>query len=276
MVGARLRDGDPVKLVAAMIARNELGRYLELAVEHALTYCDEVALWDDGSTDGTLERAGVRASVLSSSRVKWGGRLDELASERLHFEHEGRARQALLEHVLEQDPTHVLIIDADEFVSDGRALRDALAVDTGHTAYRVCMEEVWGADDDELAIRCDGGWRPHPIVGVFRPPRELYGDWRMADKALACPREPIILHRIPDVVELDVSILHFGWACVADRAARIARYTVVDGGRFHRNAHIESIGWADDRCDLERIPWPEGLGSVRDRLLERASRGAPS
>lgn len=243
-----------------MIVRNELGRYLELAVEHALTYCDVVAIFDDGSTDGTLERAGARASVLSSSRVAFAGW--DRVEERQHFAHEGEARNALLEHAIAQTPTHIIVIDADEFVSDGRALRDALAVDEQHTGYRVCMEEVWNADEDGLDIRCDGGWNPHTLPCVFRAPAMLYGDWRVADKALACPREPVIMRRLPDVLELNVSILHFGWARKGERARRLKRYVDVDGGRFHRNAHIESIGWADEQCDLERVPWPAGFGDT--------------
>ena len=41
------------------------------------------------------------------------------------FDHEGRARQRLLEKTMAADPSHILAIDADEFVTDGPALRKA-------------------------------------------------------------------------------------------------------------------------------------------------------
>ncbi len=44
-----------MKLVAAIPARNELGRYLEPCVAHLLEFCDAVRIGDDGSSDGWQE-----------------------------------------------------------------------------------------------------------------------------------------------------------------------------------------------------------------------------
>lgn len=260
-----------MNLVASMVARDEVDRYLELAVEHALTYCDHVVILDDGSTDELADPEWITETWLDDP-VHVIRR--EREGDGPTFDHEGRTRQHLLEVTMERDPTHIIVIDADEFVAHPAALLEGIEAGTT-TGYRICMEEVWRADDEGLDIRCDGGWHPHPVPIVFRAPRELYGDWRIQDQALASGREPVALRKLytqGDVTDLDVEILHFGWVNLADRDGRFQRYVNADGGRFHRNAHIQSIAWPDSQIDFERIVWPEGLDPVRDRLLERANR----
>jgi glycosyltransferase involved in cell wall biosynthesis len=44
-----------VKLIASLIVRNELKRYLEPCVAHLLEFCDEIRVLDDRSDDGTRE-----------------------------------------------------------------------------------------------------------------------------------------------------------------------------------------------------------------------------
>lgn len=262
-----------MRLIGSMVARNEVDRYLELAIEHALTYCDEVVILDDGSTDELADPEWVYSRFTNVTVER-----RERAGDGPTFDHEGRTRQLLLESTMEQDPTHIIVIDADEFVADPEGLRAGLG--QGSTiGYRLCMEEAWRADPDGIDIRCDGGWHPHAVPIVFRAPAELYGDWRIQDQALACGREPVAMRKLQtqgESTELDVEILHFGWVNLAEREQRFQRYVAADGGKFHRNAHIQSIAFPDSRIDFERIAWPAGLDSVRDRLLERLAAGAPA
>lgn len=44
-------------IVGALLARNEAGRYLKEVLENALSFCGEVVVLDDGSTDETAEIA---------------------------------------------------------------------------------------------------------------------------------------------------------------------------------------------------------------------------
>lgn len=69
-----------------------------------------------------------------------------------------------------------------------------------------------------------------------------------------------------------VGLLHFGWANVAERAARYERYVVADNGRFHARAHLDSIMWPDDRVTVERREWPDALDSVKADLVARVAR----
>lgn len=250
-------------LVASMIVKNELGRYLSPCVEHLLDFCDQVIVLDDGSSDGTTEWLYARAEADERLSVQFLARNDGF------FEgHEGRKRQALLEFTLGQKPRWVLAIDADEFVADGQQVR--AFCDQPRQVGSLQMEEIWGVTADRLRVRQDGGWRPHPVPILWstsvtgRAGRPL----RIQDRALACGREPDGVRRLaPRSRPTGTSVLHFGWANPAEREGRYQRYVTADGGRFHQNAHLESIMWPDERVTTSEVRWPAGLNMWRDEIL---------
>jgi hypothetical protein len=249
-----------------MVVRDELGRYLEPCVGHLLEFCDEVALLDDGSGDG-LTKAAQRWP-----RVRYlpGGGVGPAVP--AGFVHEGRTRQMLLDWTLEQEPTHVLSIDADEFVEDGPRVRALLEADPNVPVWSLLMEEVWELDGDCLCVREDGGWRPHQAPILYRAPtaqQRAQAAWRIADRRLACGREPAAV-RQTRFRATGASVLHFGWANRAEREARHARYAVADGGAFHQSKHLDSILWPDHKVRLEGRPWPASLAAWRGRIAARA------
>ena len=255
-----------MKLVASLLVHNELGRYLTESLGHLLEFCDEIAILDSGSADGTFEWLAEHPGRdrLQVLRTPFNG----------FFEHEGRTRQQLLEWTLASEPTHILAIDADEFVSDGYKLRGQLG--TGVPVWTLEMEEVWELDGDCICVRHDGGWHPHPVPIVYTvpPPARRDGVWAINDRALACGREPIAVRRAMAAARPSgVSVLHFGWANEAERQARYERYAVADGGRFHASTHLQSILWPAERIHLEGRPWPSGLASRREELTRLVARG---
>jgi hypothetical protein len=256
--------GGTMKLVASVPTYNESGRYLRPFIEHLLEFCDEVRVLDDASSDGTVELLHEYPQVSVRS-----------LAEREFFVHEGRFRNRLLEWTLRAEPTHVLSIDADEFVGDGSALRRSDELEG--LAWTLTMEEIWKADEDSLFVRVDGGWRRRsvPILWAAPPPGRggRMREWQVANRALACGREPIIIAQQAirgKSRETGTSVLHFGWTCEAERRARYARYAVHDQGRFHANSHIESIMLPDDQIRMEKREWPVGL--TRDALLQCVRR----
>lgn len=245
-----------MKLVASVICRNELGRYLEPFVAHLLEFVDGICVLDDASTDGTDEWLfdHERVSLLTIGASAF-------------FEHEGRARQLLLDWTLESEPTHVLALDADEFVTDGAALRAACEADQGKGAWAVGIEETWRADQDNLYIRTDGGWGLQgrsPLL--YRVPERRGSDWRIMDRALACGREPMAVRKLR-ATPVDASVLHFGWAREEERAARYQRYVEHDSGKFHARAHLDSIMWTDRRVKLRARQWPDSLVPWKEAIL---------
>lgn len=247
-----------MRLVAAMIAKNELSRYLELAVASLLEFCDEVCVVDDYSTDGTYEwlMAHTRCRVLTNPAVTFD-------------EHEGKARQTLLNFVREAEPTHVIAVDGDEFVTDGYELRRAIEGQPATPVWSLEMREVWEADDAGMAIRQDGGWKSHPVPILWRvPPKTDERWWKIRDRALSCGREPEVVAELRHGARpTGVSVLHFGWTNLSERQRRYDRYMAIDNGRFHASRHLQSIMWQGRRVRLERALWPPTL--PRDAILER-------
>jgi glycosyltransferase involved in cell wall biosynthesis len=252
-----------VKLVASMIVRNELGRYLELCIEHLLTYCEEIRILDDGSDDGSDEYFALQVAM---GRPVWVKQNPGPS----FYEYESKARNELLAWTMEGVPDYVLSIDADEFV--GNPERLLVSMRSHHAAYRLEMEEVWGADRDGLDIRVDGKWgpRPSPILWAAPSPDKLGTKlWSIPDRKLACGREPFAVRR-SGARPARTAVFHFGWANRAERAGRFERYMVHDKGEFHANTHLQSIMWPDELVSTVRNAWPQGLSELSARLADRA------
>lgn len=258
-----------MKLIAMVITHNEFDRYLVECIESLQTFCDEIRVLDDSSTDDSLFWLGnqERVEVMQNDGPSF-------------FAHEGHARQTLLQFAMQGQPTHILAIDADEFISDGQKLRAVMEEPAPRGVWALQMQEVWKVEKDKILIRQDGGWREHPVgIAFWVPPdvwanRQLRRQWRIPDRQLACGRTPVMVthnaNRSNQGVPSGTEILHFGWACESDRDARYQRYVTHDSGKFHANSHLESIMWPDERVTLSERPWPEGVD--KKTLLTRCNR----
>jgi hypothetical protein len=245
-----------VKLVASAIVRNEADRYLEAWLRHLLTFCDEVRLLDDRSDDDTAFSASAFAPGV---RVK-------MNTAAAFFQDESAARNELLRWTMEGQPDYVLAIDADEFVGDTVALRAMLTMRPA-PVYSLTMREVWKIDGERLGLRVDGLWGDRRCPLLWRAPPVLRGSrWQIPRRKLACGREPQAV-RGQRGVDTGVGIYHFGWTREGDRAARAERYFEHDGGRFHANAHLQSILWPDELVQLNWVKWPLSIPSA---VVERA------
>lgn len=253
-----------MKLIASlMVGPGEHDRYLEPCLDSLLSFCDEVRVRLERSPDDAEFRS-IADRVLTQRGVMV---LDVGESD--FFRHEGRARQQLLDWTLEGEPTHVLSIDADEFVADGEAVRSSCRDEYQPVAWTLCMQEVWNADDEGLEIRQDGGWNEHDVP-ILWSPQKLYWPLRILDRPLACGREP---EAVRTAVKgcADTAVLHFGWTRRAERKSRYDRYAVADGGKYHAGSHLFSILDPDSQVTLNRTPWPAGLEDQRAAILAYAN-----
>lgn len=250
-----------LNLTASLVVHNELSRYLHPCIEGLLEFCDAIFVLDDHSTDGTyewlMEHPCAEVIVVKNGKGRF-------------YDHEGELRQRLLSLTLATQPTHILAVDADEFIADGRMLRQSLKNMPMQEVWTLQMQEVWKADENALWIRADGGWRAHETTCLYRVPAQLPVDFGIANKQLASGREPVyVQHRYRASVRTGTDILHFGWANEHERRARYTRYEVADGGRFHTSNHLQSILDPDDRVRLNRHEWPASLLMRQADMLER-------
>jgi glycosyltransferase involved in cell wall biosynthesis len=259
-----------LKLVASMICKDELGRYLPEVIGHLREFVDQIVVVDDGSTDRTGEWLDDNADA----PMMIVHHLDP--ADGFFAGHEGRKRQELLNLTLNQLPDWVLNIDADEFVTDGKLVREYCEDSKGRLVGILDMEEVWQVDKAELRIRIDGGWRPHPVPCLWNT--SLSGmrgrALQISNKALACGREPEVVRRyFGKARPTGANILHFGWANHSARRPRYERYVTADGGAFHRNSHLDSIMLPDDKVNMESRPWPKPLSKFKPLILKQATVG---
>jgi glycosyltransferase involved in cell wall biosynthesis len=245
-----------------MIVKNEMDRYLPLAVGHLLSFVDEVRVLDDGSDDGTYEWLVDRESTGVKVKRNPGPEF---------FAHEGRARQNLLEWTLAGRPDYVLAIDADEFVGDPTVILKG--IETGQPVYTIDLVEAWKVNAGGISIRVDGQWGPRKCPMLYEAPRHTDRQWRIADRALACGREPIpVVRGSRGAPHLETEIFHCGWLQEAERGRRAQRYFDHDGGKFHQNRHLQSILFPDEKVGLRGRPWPPGLRSFSDALIAHSKK----
>jgi glycosyltransferase involved in cell wall biosynthesis len=246
-----------MKLVASAIVRNEANRYLEPWLDHLLTFCDEVRLLDDNSSDATPEIAAGYPKVRTRQNT-----------DSAFFVHEADARNALLRWTAEAQPDYVLSIDADEFIGDTAALQAAMRFgERAEPVYSLTMREVWKINDEQIGLRVDGQWGDRRCPLLWRAPARLQGNrWRIPRRKLACGREPQAV-RGQRGFDTGIGIYHFGWTRASERERRAERYFEHDGGRFHAAAHLQSILWPDEQVLLNWVPWPH---SIPEAVAERA------
>lgn len=254
-------DSVGMNLVASLVVHNELDRYLEPCVEHLLEFCDHVVIVDDCSTDRTWEWL----SGYPDNRLSAG-----LNTKREFFEHEGHTRQKLLDYTLMHNPTHILAIDADEFISDGGFLREQLENQPDEPRWDIMMEEVWNITEDGIQTREDGGWVRHWVPICWKVPDPYPHDWQIQPTALACGRVPPQVYSYLANLSF-TSILHLGWVNKSERQRRYDRYVLHDGGNFHASAHLNSIMLPDHAIHLRDREWPDGLSAQKTAVFTSAT-----
>jgi glycosyltransferase involved in cell wall biosynthesis len=254
-----------MNLASSVIVRNEVDRYLKPCIEHLLAFSDAVYVFDDASTDGTSEWLATHPDERLKVLRNDGAERDTGSDFHRHAENRNR----LLQFTLDGNPTYILAIDADEFVSDGQALRQSCERHNGQ-ALSLTMREVWAADENGLSIREDNLWRSHEVTMLW--PTNFVGRSQMEidDLGPATGRTPKLLNRMRGVATGE-STYHFGWANPLLRQGRFDRYMEHDKGQYHQRRHLESIMWPDRRVVKSFRAWPETLSSVKPEILERAN-----
>jgi len=215
------------------VMKNESSRYLESALRQFVNVVDASYVFDDQSTDDSVE---VARSVGSHVRV----REDESPSFK---DNEALFRSRALRHMVNdlgvQEGDWVLSLDADELLTcDDRKVHSALSTlteDSSFESWDLKVHEVFGIGPfDTPYIRLDGFWNSISGVRLFR----YDGDTRYNDTMrLGCGSVPRKFLKKAGK-STDLSILHYGYAEQEDRVTKYARYFGVPG---HSVKHVDSI-----------------------------------
>jgi hypothetical protein len=151
-------------------------------------------------------------------------------------EHEGRFREEAwhqMEDVVQPElGDYIVCIDADEIIHDAAAVRKGIKEFPGKR-LGVTFHHMWNGTH----YRVDGQWRPH--VAYIIIPYRFQG--HHADRLMASGREPTYAQNVPVHGHPVSDILHLGYLRDEDKRMKHDRYMLLDGGKFHSNAHIQSI-----------------------------------
>lgn len=225
------------KVFAMLVTKDEESRYLQPFIEHHDSIFDGVFVYDDQSSDSTVEmvrEAGWNVVVRPDDQPSF-------------MEHEGEFRYASwLAFEKTMRPIRgdwVFAIDADEFlVGRSSEIRPAInlcirnAAKRRRMAVQIPRPEVWKVDEDIAYTRMDGFWNKIICSRLFiYKPKGL---WNM--KPMGCGSEPTYVNGPLFADHNELVLLHFGYARDQDKQDKYQRYSSLKQ-HGHNNAHIESI-----------------------------------
>ena len=215
-----------MRLVIHMVARNEANRYLDACLAHAKTISNEIFVWDDCSTDDTVEIARSHGAFVASR----GENRPSFIEDESEFRSDGWVVMKTVLNLSEGD--WVLTIDADEFLVGDVEGAIQSAEEVGYKTLRVEIPEMFLLDP--LSRRVDGFWGK---IDGFRLTQYVPGDQRFRP-GMGCGTLPAYADR--GFNSQKIQLLHLGYAAVEDRHDKYNRYSQIsDNG--HNSRHIQSI-----------------------------------
>jgi hypothetical protein len=227
-------------LYGVMPTFNEESRYLGSALANVMPIVDQMFVWDDRSTDDSVEIARSLGACVAARPE---------GSESF-VQHEGRFRQLgwdTFEVVVKPSVGDwVLAIDADEvLVTTGtnccvrceidQAIQAAESI--GAKAVVLPIPEVFGFDNDTPLVRTDGQWGNIRGSRLFR--YEPGG--RFADRPMGCGSEPGYIQSAPMSHQtFGLHLMHLGYARERDQIDKHRRYSSL-AAHGHLDSHVQSI-----------------------------------
>ena len=209
-----------------MVVRNEADRYLDACLTHAKTISDEIFVWDDCSTDDTVDVARSHGAFVGNRH--WNR--PSFIENESEFRADGWIVMKTVLSLKEGD--WVLTIDADEFLVGDVHEAIESAVEVGYQTLRVSIPEMFLLDP--LSRRTDGFWGK---IDGFRLTQYVPGDQRFRS-GMGCGTLPAYANR--GFHSPKIQLLHVGYASVEDRREKYERYSQIsDNG--HNARHIQSI-----------------------------------
>lgn len=217
------------KIVANIVGRNEADKYLHRILTRLQPQVDLICFTDDASDDDTAQIAADYGCIV------------QRMSEPTFRTNEGKLRQASWEHleqsIGEERDWFVLAIDCDEELYETHHSLRELTNQNMFDVLNVEFFHMW----NETQFRVDKAWTPHPSTRLFR----FLENGVFQNRQLACGSEPTYVQTLfrqgRYLPSTGLVMKHLSYMTDAGKKEKYDRYTAIDGGAFHANAHIESI-----------------------------------
>jgi len=207
-----------MKIVGALLARNEADRYLEEVLENANEYCDELIVVDDNSEDNTRDVCSKWARVHhyqnGSGGEFWGA--DETNLRRLLWE--------LASDAGGKD-SWIYVFDADQLLTGITPLGLRTLCRTSNlNSWAFPLYDCWDSHDTHRTDTFWAAWA-HPRVWLARaiPVAGFQPDWG-TPKGIHSGHIP---HNYPlkaGLAPYPAAIQHLGYIKESDRAAKAQKY----------------------------------------------------
>jgi glycosyltransferase involved in cell wall biosynthesis len=239
------------KLVAMMLTHNETGRYLERVIDNTLSFCDEIVILDDHSTDGTYE-------LIFELWRKYGDRI-HCSKAKSSWSNESELRKELLDATYALDPEWIIAVDADELYESDK-MKEHLPHIMSQTQADWVGFRFYDMWDDEQHYRDDDIW---PAGNSYAPRmfRVKPGmEYEFENVRRHCGSIPANVLRCPGV-NSSVRVKHLGWMKPEDRDKKyLDRITDDPNNEFFPqevydailDEHPKLVEWDDDN------PWQTG------------------
>jgi len=233
-----------MKLYANMMIYNDLP-FLDYVTGRLLTFCDNLVVMDNGSTDGSREWV---------ARVRSHARIAPILNQQTAPPHYADLRNCMLRYV--PDGAWVLKLDPDELPSDAMAqdLRGFLEADQNHhNGWKVPLYHIFKGRNTCLPVDFETFH-----LRLFR--KMAHTKWQGAvheQPTVPKPRGRVSLAS-------GIAIVHFSYFAEARLRRKALHYSTISGSGFRNPTRLT------DRLNLEPTPLPEQVTyQARDAWLER-------
>ena len=219
------------RFLAALRIKNESARIHEV-ITSVLPLCDRVLIFDDHSTDETVEICRSFGEAVTVLYSPFEG-LDE-----------ARDKNHLMAEIQQLEPEWVLWIDGDEVLEKNGPdkLRRAADQHRGQPSYSLRVAYLW---DDDRQMRTDGIFGRFQRPSMFRlagqPPSRLRFKATHYGGNFHCGNVPARL--APGAVRLNVWLKHYGYLTREQRLRKYRWYNKIDPNNHaeDRYRHLAEI-----------------------------------